>query len=71
MLSGLKSIDLNLCEDCVYRKQMRVSFSKARKTLKAERLELVHTDVWGKASIPSLRDSLYFMTIIDDSSKKI
>ena len=44
-LSGLKSIDLNFCEDCVYGKQRRVSFSKVRKTLKAERLELVHIDV--------------------------
>ena len=46
-LPVLKSIDLNFCEDCVYRKQRRVSFSKARKILKAKRLKLVHTDVWG------------------------
>ena len=70
-LLGLKSIDLNLSENCVYGKQMRVSFSKARKTLKAERSELVHADVWGKASVPSLGDSLYFVTFIDDSSRKI
>jgi len=44
-LSGLKSINLDLREDCVYGKQIRVSFSKARKTLKAERLQLVHTDM--------------------------
>jgi len=44
-LSGLKSIDLDFCEDCVYGKQQRVSFSKVRRTLKAERLELVHSDV--------------------------
>ena len=29
-LSGLKSIDLDFCEDCVYGKQQRVSFSKER-----------------------------------------
>ena len=44
-LSGLKSVDLKLYEDCVYGKQKRVSFSTVRKTLKAEKLELVHTDV--------------------------
>jgi len=44
-LSGLKSIVLDFCEVCVYGKQRRVSFSKVRKTLKAEKLELVHTDV--------------------------
>ena len=41
-----------------------------RKTLKAEKLELVHTDVWGKTSVPSLRGSLYFVTI-GDSSRKV
>ena len=52
-LSGLKSIDLDFCEDCIYEKQRRVNFSKVRKTLKAKRLELVHTKVWGKVSVLS------------------
>ena len=54
-LSRLKYIELDFCEDCVYEKQKRVSFSTVRKTLKAEKLELVHTDVWSKASILSRR----------------
>ena len=69
-LSGLKSIDLDFCEVCVYEKQRRVIFSKIRKTLKAEKLELVHTDVWGKALVSSLENSLYFVTFIDDSNRK-
>ena len=52
-LSGLKSVELDFCEDCVYGKQKRVSFN-VRKTPKAEKLELVHTDVWGKTSVPFL-----------------
>ena len=28
------------------------------------RLELVRTDVWGKASVPSLRGSLYFVPLL-------
>jgi len=44
-LPWLKSIDPNFCEDGVYGKQKRVSFSTVRKTPKAEKLELVHTDV--------------------------
>jgi len=47
MLPGLKSLELDFCEDCVYGKQKRVSFSMVRKTLKAQKLEMVHTDVWG------------------------
>ena len=35
-LPELKSIDLNFCEDFIYGKQRKVSFSKVRKTLKAE-----------------------------------
>ena len=44
-LSDLKSIDLDFYEDCVYDKKWKVSFSKVRKTSKAENLELVHTDM--------------------------
>jgi len=62
-LPRLKSIDLDFCEDCVCKKQQRVSFLKMR--------ELVHTDVWDKASVPSLEGSLYFVTFINDSSRKV
>jgi len=41
----LKSVELHLCEDRVNEKQKRVSFSTMRKTSKAKKLELVHTDV--------------------------
>ena len=76
-LSELKSINLDFSKDwvykkqrrvkdCVYGKQRRVSFSKTRKTLKAERLKLIHANVWSKDSVPSLRGSLHFATFIDD-----
>jgi len=44
-LPVLKSVEINLCEDYVNEKQKRVSFSMMRKTSKAKKLELVHTDV--------------------------
>ena len=47
------------------------SVSTMRKTPKAEKLELVHTDVWGKALVFSLGCSLYFVTFIDESSRKV
>ena len=50
---------------------MESHFSKARKSPKAEKLELVHTDVWGKALVFSLGGLLYFVTFIDDSSGKV
>ena len=70
-LLGLKFMALDFYEDCVYEKQKRVSFSTVRKTPKAEKLELVHTDIWGKTSVHSLGGSFYFVTFIDDCSRKI
>ncbi|KAE8661680.1 hypothetical protein F3Y22_tig00113725pilonHSYRG01810 [Hibiscus syriacus] len=70
-LSDLKNIDVGLCEDCIFGKQKKVSFAKIGKTPKAEKLELVHTDVWGPSPIPSLSGSLYYVTFIDDSTRKI
>ena len=68
---GLKSINLDFYKDCVYGKQSKFSFSKVEKAPKAERLELVHTNLWGEAYVPSVGDSLYFVTFIDDASRKV
>ena len=70
-LPDLKNVDVGLCEDCIFGKQKKVSFTKIGKTPKAERLELVHTDVWGPSPISSLADSLYYVTFIDDSTRKL
>ena len=44
-LQGLKEIDHNVCEGCIFGKQKRVSFSKVGREIKTKKLELVHTDV--------------------------
>ncbi|KAE8692217.1 Receptor-like serine/threonine-protein kinase SD1-8 [Hibiscus syriacus] len=69
-LSDLKNVDVGLCEDCIFGKQKKVSFAKIGKTPKAEKLELVHTDVWGPSPVSSLAGSLYYVTFIDDSTRK-
>ncbi|KAE8684638.1 Chitin elicitor receptor kinase 1 [Hibiscus syriacus] len=69
-LPDLKNVDVGLCEDCIFGKQKKVSFAKIGKTLKAERLELVHTDVWVPSPVTSLACSLYYVTFIDDSTRK-
>ena len=69
-LPDLKNVDVGLCEDCIFGKQKKVSFTKIGKTPKAERLELVHTDVWGPSPVSSLAGSLYYVTFIDDSTRK-
>ncbi|KAE8661431.1 putative WRKY transcription factor 4 [Hibiscus syriacus] len=70
-LSDLKSVDVGLCEDCIFGKQKKVSFAKIGKTPKAQKLELVHTDVWGPSPVSSLAGSLYYVTFIDDSTRKV
>ena len=70
-LPDLKNVDVGLCEDCIFGKQKKVSFTKIDKTPKAERLELAHTDVWGPSSVSSLAGSLHYVTFIDDSTRKL
>ncbi|RVW20272.1 Retrovirus-related Pol polyprotein from transposon TNT 1-94 [Vitis vinifera] len=53
-LPELKSIDFDMCESCILGKQKNVSFLKTGRTSKAEKLELVHTDLWGPSSVASL-----------------
>ena len=69
-LSSMKHLDVGVCEHCIFGKQKNVSFSKARKTPKVEKLELVHTDVWGPAPVKSIGNSRYYVTFIDDSTRR-
>jgi hypothetical protein len=66
----LKQIDLNFCEHCVYGKQKRVIFLRVKKEKKSERLEIVDTYVLGPAQVSSLGGSCYYVTFIDDASRK-
>ncbi|KAH9294173.1 hypothetical protein KI387_040625 [Taxus chinensis] len=70
-LSDLKNIDLDFCEHCVYGKQKRVRFLKVGSTKKEHKLELVHTDVWGPTQVSSLGGSRYYVTFIDDATRKV
>jgi hypothetical protein len=70
LLRDLKQIDLDLCEHCVYGKHEIVRFLRVRKEKKSERLELVHTDVWVPNQVSSLGVSRYYVTFIDDATRK-
>ncbi|KAK3038516.1 hypothetical protein RJ639_029316 [Escallonia herrerae] len=69
-LPGMKNIQLDFCEGCVYGKQKRVSFRRDGKEKKIERLELVHTDVCGPTTVKSFGGNFYFVSFIDDASRK-
>ena len=70
-IPNLKHVDVEPCEHCIFVKQKKVSFSKTNKSSKVERLELVHTDVWGPTPVKSLGGSQYYVTFIDDSTRKV
>ncbi|KAJ0714724.1 putative RNA-directed DNA polymerase [Helianthus annuus] len=70
-LPELKKVEPEFCESCVFGKKKKVSFVKTGKPPKAQKLELVHTDVYGPTSVSSLGGSNYYVTFIDDSTRKV
>ncbi|WZZ72276.1 hypothetical protein YC2023_083646 [Brassica napus] len=62
---------LDLCEHCIIGKSHKQSFPKAKHVTNGI-LEYVHSDLWGFPSTPdSLAGAKYFVTFIDDFSKKV
>ena len=59
----------NPCDYCLFGKQHRVSFQK-NSTLKLEKFELVYSDVCRHMEVYSLSGNKYFVTFIDDASRK-
>jgi hypothetical protein len=70
-LLELKSVKFDLREGCILGKQKKVSFMKVGRAPKLRKLELVHTDLWGPAPMATLEGSRYYITSIDDSSRKV
>ena len=69
-LPVLSFSDFSICEHCIYGKQTRsVHLPIDRKCL--EPLKLVHSDVCGPMPSKSLGGASYFVTFIDDSTRKV
>lgn len=62
-------LDLNFREHSLYGKQNRVKFPSGATRTKGT-LELIHSDVFGPVPVPSLGGSLYYVSFIDDFSRK-
>jgi transposase InsO family protein len=59
-----------VCESCVLSKHHRSSFAKEVNWKANKALELVHTDVCGPIKPMSTGQNRYFLTFIDDFSRK-
>ena len=64
------TLDFDLCEHCIYGKQNRVRIASGPTRAKGI-LELIHSDVFGPVPVPSLGKSVYYVSFIDDFSRKI
>ncbi|KAL5821663.1 hypothetical protein ACOSQ3_023545 [Xanthoceras sorbifolium] len=70
LLPGMKGTSLPTCVDCIMGKQHRVAFRSSPPSRKANILDLIHTDVCSM-SCKSLGGATYFVTFIDDHSRKV
>ena len=72
MVRGLPPIEASLspCESCILAKHHRESFPKGMSYRARVPLEIVHSDICGPMKTPSLGGSIYFLTFIDDFSRK-
>jgi len=62
--------DIPFCDHCVLRKHHRLSLSS--NVHRASRaLEYIHSDLWGLASNPTSSGNRYFLSIIDDYSRRV
>ena len=70
-LSELKIVNFDMCKSCVMGKQKKLSFLTGDKKLRATKLELVHTDLWGPSLVASFGGSRYYITFNDNCSRKV
>ncbi|MCO5551922.1 hypothetical protein L7F22_005429 [Adiantum nelumboides] len=68
-LSLLEMPPRHVCEGCVLGKMHRFAFSQDGSVRATQKLQLVHSDVCGPMRTPSVGNSLYFVTFIDDFSR--
>ena len=66
----LKNDRNDLCEPCIFSKQHKEKFVVCTKPSEGV-LDLVHSNVWGPAPIAAHGGAKYFVTFIDDFSRKV
>jgi transposase InsO family protein len=59
-----------ICEGCIFGKQHRESFPVGKSYREKYPLEIVHSDICGPMQTTSIGGSSYFLTFIDDFSRK-
>ncbi|RVX06816.1 Retrovirus-related Pol polyprotein from transposon RE2 [Vitis vinifera] len=70
MVPRFSTLSSLACESCQLGKHTRVSFPKRLNNRAKSPFELVHTDVWGSCRTASTLGFQYFVTFIDDYSRR-
>ena len=70
LLGDEKLQEFEFCETCVYGKSSRVKFG-ARIQRTRGTLDYIHSNLWGSARTQSHSGVRYFMSIVDDYSRKL
>ncbi|KAH9768873.1 Integrase catalytic domain-containing protein [Citrus sinensis] len=70
VLGDEKITELDFCEDCVLGKTTRSSFKSSTHTT-CGILDYIHSDLWGPAQTVSLGGNSYFLSIIDNFSRRV
>ena len=70
LLDGAETCKLKFYETSVLGKQRKVKFNSGKHTT-IEILEYIHSDLRGLASVETHGGCQYFMTFIDDRSRKV
>ena len=68
MWDNINNIDF--CQYCILGKQQRLAFKVAIHKSK-DVLEYVHLDLWGPTRISTHGGKMYFLSLIDDYSRKV
>lgn len=71
VVPGFKGAKSEKYSHCMTGKQTRVSFKKHPPSRKSKLLELVHSDICGSLKVKSFGDALYFVTFVDNYSRKL
>ena len=70
LLLDLKSLKLDFCKHCVFGKQCKQRFKTGNHNSK-QILDYIHFDLRGPSPTVSYGGALYFLTFIDDFSRKV
>ena len=68
LLGAIPNMEMSLCKNCLAGKATRKPFGKGIRAKNP--LKLIHSDIWGPMSVRARHGAWYFITFIDDYSKR-